>query len=192
MSRRKADYPAKRSMNLFYKPDRTTKPATIALYVLFALVCLLGLGKFLVYDVWSETVQARRALEVAERQLEGVMLELADYNEVWERYSRYSATEEERALIDRMEVLALLDEAVGSTASMDAVSIGGNTVQLQFSGVTLAQTARIVKALEASPIVGSTMVNTASTTQSDGAPMDASAPVQASVLIHLQKEVSEG
>ena len=31
MSRRKADYPIKRSMNLYYKPDRTTKPATAAL-----------------------------------------------------------------------------------------------------------------------------------------------------------------
>ena len=111
---------------------------------------------------------------------------------MWERYSRYSATEEERDLIDRMEVLALLDEAVGSTASMDAVSIGGDTVQLQFSGVTLAQTARIVKALESSPIVSYTMVNTAATTQSEGAPADDSAPVQASVLIQLQKEVSQG
>ena len=88
--------------------------------------------------------------------------------------------------------MALLDEAVGSTASMDAVSIGGDTVQLQFSGVTLAQTARIVKALESSPIVSYTMVNTAATTQSEGAPADDSAPVQASVLIQLQKEVSQG
>lgn len=190
MSKRKAAYPAKRSMNLYYKPDRTTKPATIALYVLFVLVCLLGLGKFLVYDVWMETVEAQRTLAAAEEQLNGVMLELTDYSEVWERYSRYSATEEERALIDRMEVLALLDEAVGATAAMDAVSIGGSTVQLQFSGVTLAQTARIVSALEASPIVAYTMVNTASTTQSEGAPADDSAPVQASVLIQLQKEVA--
>ena len=192
MSRRNAAYPAKRSMNLFYKPDRTTKPATIALYVLFVLVCLLGLGKFLVYDVWMETTEAQQALAAAERQLEDVQLELTDYGEVWERYSRYSATEEERALIDRMEVLALLDEAVGTTAVMDAVSIGGGTVQLQFSGVTLAQTARIVSALEASPIVAYTMVNTAATTQSEGAPADDSAPVQASVLIQLQKEASQG
>lgn len=191
MSKRKASYPAKRSMNLFYKPDRTTKPATIALYVLFALVCLLGLGKFLVYDIWAETTQAQRTLAAAEQQLQDVQLELTDYDQVWERYSRYSATEEERALIDRMEVLALLDEAVGTAASMDALSISGDTVQLQFSGVTLAQTAEIVKKLEASPIVAYTMVNTASTTQS-GAPADASAPVQASVLIQLQKEVAEG
>ena len=191
MSKRKAAYPAKRSMNLFYKPDRTTKPATIALYVLFALVCLLGLGKFLVYDIWAETAQAQRTLAAAEQQLQDIQLELTDYGEVRERYSRYSATEEERALIDRMEVLALLDEAVGTAASMDAISISGGTVQLQFSGVTLAQTAEIVKKLEASPIVAYTMVNTASTTQS-GAPADASAPVQASVLIQLQKEAAEG
>ena len=191
MSKRNAAYPAKRSMNLFYRPDRTTRPATIALYVLFALVCLLGLGKFLVYDLWAETSQAQRALAAADQQLESVLLELTDYSEVWERYSRYSATEEERDLIDRMEVLALLDEAVGTAASMDMVSIGGSTVQLQFSGVTLAQTAQIVSALEASPIVAYTMVNTAATTQSEGAPADDSAPVQASVLIQLQKEVSQ-
>ena len=111
---KKTAYPAKRSMNLYYRPDRTTKPATIALYVLFILVCLLGLGKFLVYDLWAETAEARRALAAAEDQLDGVMLELTDYSEVWERYSRYSATEEERDLIDRMEVLALLDEAIGA------------------------------------------------------------------------------
>ena len=192
MSKRKASYPAKRSMNLFYKPDRTTKPATIALYVLFALVCLLGLGKFLVYDVWMETVQAQRALTAAEEQLDSLTLELADYGEVWERYSRYSATDEERDLIDRMEVLALLDKAVGASASMDALSISGSTVQLQFSGVTLAQTAQIVSALEASPIVAYTMVNTAATTQTEGAPADVSAPVQASILIQLQKEVPQG
>ena len=89
-----------------------------------------------------------------------------------------------------MEVLALLDEAVGSTADMDTMSISGSTVQLQFSGVTLAQTAQIVHALEASPIVAFTTVNTAATTQSEVA--DISAPVQAAMLIQLQKEVEEG
>ena len=182
MSKRNAAYPAKRSMNLFYKPDRTTKPATIALYVLFVLVCLLGLGKFLVYDLWAETAQARQSLTAAEAQLQGVLLELTDYSEGWERYSRYSATEEERAAIDRMEVLELLDGALGGSAELNTVAIGGDAVQLQFSGVTLAETARIVRALEASPIVAGTRVNTASTTEGSGA------LVQASVFIQLQKE----
>jgi len=115
------------------------------------------------------------------------MVELTDYNEVRERYSRYSATEEERALIDRMDVLALLDGAVGATAKLDAISINGDTAQIQFSGVTLAQTADIVSALEASPIVAGTVVNTASTTELEAA----NGLVQANVLIQLQKEVAE-
>ena len=177
----------KRTMNLFYKPDRTTKPATVALYVLFVLVCLLGLGKILIYDLWVETTQAQRALAAEEERLSDVMLELADYNEVRERYQRYAATEEERALIDRMEVLALLDGAVGVTADMNAIAISGDTVQIQFSGVTLAQTAQIVRALEASPIVAGTEVHTASTTEKEAA----DGLVQANILIRLQKEVAE-
>lgn len=185
MSKKKANYPAKRSMNLYYKPDRTTKPATVTLYVVFVLVCLLGLGKLLVYNVWMETVQAREELAAAERELEGVMLELADYNEIRREYSRYSATEEEQTLIDRMEILALLDSAVSATADMDAVAINGNTVQIQFSAVSLAQTARIVERLDASPIVMGTTVTTAATTEST------SELVQASILIYLQKEAAE-
>jgi len=186
MKVKKGSYPTKRSMNLFYKPDRTTKPATVALYVLFVLVLLLGLGKFLVYDVWQEKLEAQRELAAAEDELTAVMLELRDYNEVYERYCRYSETEEEAALIDRMEVLALLDSSV--TAKLDAIAISGNTAQIQFSGVTLAQTAQIVRSLEASPIVAGTVVNTASTTELDAA----NGLVQANILIMLQKEGAEG
>ena len=182
MNRKKGAYPTKRTMNLFYKPDRTTKPATAALYVLFALTCVLGLGKVTVYDLWAETRGAEQTAAGEQARLEGIMAELADYSEVQERYSLYSATEEERAAIDRMEVLELLDGALGDSAELNIVAIGGDAVQLQFSGVTLAETARIVRELEASPIVAGTRVNTASTTEGSGA------LVQASVFIQLQKE----
>lgn len=183
---RKSAYPTKTSMNLFYKPDRTTKPATVALYVLFVATCLLGLSKLLVYDLWAENQEAQKTLIAVQDQLNGTMIQLADYSQVRERYSRYSATEEERALIDRMEVLDLLDEAVGGTAQLDHVSISGDMAQVQFSGVTLAQTAQIVRVLESSPIVAGTVVNTASTTENAGA------LVQTSIQIQLQKEADEG
>ena len=91
MSRKRASYPTKRTMNLFYKPDRTTKPATIALYILFGLVCILGLSKFLVYDLWMEAQQAQQTLDAAQAQLAGVTAELTDFQEVQEKYSRYSS-----------------------------------------------------------------------------------------------------
>lgn len=189
--KKKEKYPMKRTMNLYYKPDRTTKPATIALYALFTFACLLGFSKVLIYDVWMETRQAQRTLAAAEEELSSAMLELIDYNEVQERYYRYSAIDEERALVDRMEILALLDNAVGAAADMNTISISGGTVQIQFSGVTLAQTAGIVRELEAFPIVAGTVVNTAFTTQEGAVLNDISAPVRANVLIYLQKEAAE-
>ena len=189
---KKTDCLDKRSMNLFYKPDRTTRPATIFMYALFAFVCLLGLGKILVYDVWAETNSARKNLAEMEAWRNEVMLQLTDYREVKERYNRYAATEEERALIDRMEILALLEEKVGATAVMNSIVITGDTVQLQFSGVTLSEVARIVRKLEADPIVKSTVVSTAATTQEgvDSAD-DSSGLVRANMQILLQKEVAE-
>lgn len=180
MKRKKGAYPVKRTMNLFYKPDRTTKPATIALYVLFVLVCLLGLSKFLIYDLWNETRQAEAEMAAEEARLQSVMAELADYQQVKERYSIYSATEEEAALVDRMEILALLESVLGDRL-MNTVSIGGDAVQLQISGVTLAEAASIVRELEASPIVAGTTVSTAATTED-------SDQIQANVFIQLQKE----
>ena len=54
MGKKLKGVPTKRTMNLYFKPDRTTRPATVALYVLFVLVVLLGLSKVLVYDLWME------------------------------------------------------------------------------------------------------------------------------------------
>lgn len=186
MKMKPAAYPSKRSMNLFYKPDRTTKPATVALYVLFALAVLLGLSKVLVYDMWVSVQDARRELAAVEQQLDTAMESLSDYARVREEYRRYAPTDEEAATVDRMEILALLDSAVGGTAVMDSVSIAGDTVQVQVSQVTLAQTAGIVARLEASPLVESTAVNTASTT---GEVQDL---VSASIRIQLKEGGGEG
>lgn len=183
---RKTAYPTKTTMNLFYKPDRTTKPATVALYVLFALTCLLGLSKVLVYDLWMENRAAQQSLSAVQGQLTASLSQLSNFDEIREQYSRYSATEEERALVDRIEVLDLLDAALDGSARLDNVSISGDAAQVQISGVNLSQTAQIVRILESSPIVAGTVVNTASTTENAGA------LVQTSIQIQLQKEADEG
>ena len=182
--KRKAVYPTKTSMNLFYKPDRTTKPSTIALYVLFAVVVMLGLAKWLVYDVWIEKYQAEQALAAAQSEFDGILLQLADYNEVRERYFRYSATDEEQTLVDRMKVLAMLETAAGD-AALDSIEINGSQVRIEISNVTLAQTADIVNRLEKSPMVAGTVVSTAATTGNDGD------LVQTNITIQLQKEAEE-
>lgn len=171
-------------MNLFYKLDRTTKPATIALYLLFAFTVLLGLSKVLVYDLWVETQETQRTLALSQSRLEETMAELADYEQVLDQYHRYAATEEEEGIVDRMRVLRLLDSAIGTGPRLDSIAISGDVVQVRVSGVTLAQTARIASTLETSPIVEKTVVTTASTTE-------AADQMTAGVHIYLKKEGAE-
>lgn len=174
--------PVKRMMNLYFKTDRTVKPATIMLYVLFVLVVLLGLSKILVYDIWMERENARMEALEAQNSLNAVLAELKDYNNIKLKYQRYSATEEERAQTNRMEVVSLLDTAVGTMARISDYSINGTEISMQIDNITLAQVARMVQRLEESPLVAGTSVSTAASTTGN------EDLVSAAVQIHLQEK----
>ena len=159
--RKKVVYPTKHTMNLYFKVDRTTAPATAALYLLFALAVLLGLAKFMVYDPWVQARQLEtRALEL-ETQTAAQLAELADYDQVLERYTRAMPTQRELALADCLAVLDLVDETVRSAAEISQLSVSENKVLLTFSGVDLGQAAALVSQLEQSPLVTSASVDTA-------------------------------
>lgn len=175
-------YPCKQSMNLYYKPDRTTMPATVALYVLFVLVLMLGFSKFMIYDILIRHQDLENQLALKERQLENVQEQLLDYKEVKEQYERYSATEEEEAHIDCMEILDLLDKTVWADADISSISIKDKNAVIKFSGVNLAQTSAIVSLLEKNPSVVKITVDTASSTGYG------SEDIQAAMLLELTKE----
>ena len=63
---KKETYPTKKRMNLYFKVDRTTAPATAALYISFVVVVLVALSKVMILDPWLEV----RGLEEQARQLE--------------------------------------------------------------------------------------------------------------------------
>ena len=169
--KKRRTYPTKTTMNLYFRENRGTKPATILLYVLFVLVLLLAAGKFLVLD----RVLAVDALEDEavrmESQTASVMARLGEYPAVLEEYTRLAPTERERALTDRMDVLDLIDEVIRPAAHISQVTIQDQQVLVEFSGVTLVETADIVSRLEASPLVARTTVDTAAS-EEDRATVD--------------------
>ena len=169
--KKRRTYPTKTTMNLYFRESRGTKPATILLYVLFVLVLLLAAGKFLVLD----RVLAVDALEDEavrmESQTASVMARLGEYPAVLEEYTRLAPTEREQALTDRMDVLDLIDEVIRPAAHISRVTIQDQQVLVEFSGVTLVETADIVSRLEASPLVARTTVDTAAS-EEDRATVD--------------------
>ena len=165
MARKKAVYPTKRSMNLYFKVDRTTASATVALYVLFAVAVLLGLGKVMVYDLVMEEKQLEsQVLELEQRTVQQLE-QLERYDQVLEDYIRSFPTQRELEQADVMELLALIDTTIRPAARVSQVAIADNQVVISFSGVTLAQAAELVVQLEQSPLVSNTQVDTASSTK---------------------------
>ena len=85
---KKETYPTKKRMNLYFKVDRTTAPATAALYISFVVVVLVALSKVMILDPWLEV----RGLEEQARQLEeenaALLLQLKDFSKVQEEYLR--------------------------------------------------------------------------------------------------------
>lgn len=164
MAGKKTVYPTKRSMNLYFKVDRTTAPATAALYVLFALAVLLALGKIMIYDFMMQEKQLESQLLSLEQRTVQQMQQLENYEQVLEDYIRSVPTQQEQDQPDVMELLSLIDTTIRPAARVSQVDIADNQVVISFSGVTLAQAADLVVRLEQSPLVADTQVDTASST----------------------------
>lgn len=161
-------YPTKRTMNLYFRQDRTSAPATAALYILFALAVLLVLGKVAIYDPWAETTALEEQAAALEAQNAAQIEQLKDYNQVLQDYLRVLPTQQEQGLVDRMEILNLIDRVVRPAAQITKLSIEEDKVLLTFSGVTLSRAAELVTQLEQTDFVASTSVDTATSGREEG------------------------
>ena len=154
-------YPAKTAMNLFFKEDRTTKPATVSRYVLRVAVVLAAAGKFLVFDRLQESARLEAEAVRLESQAAQVMGQLEEYAAVEEAYTRLAPTQGELDSPDPMAVLELIDQVIRPAADIAQVTVRDRQVLVRFSGVDLVETAELVSQLEQSPLVAGTTVDTA-------------------------------
>ena len=164
VKKNKNKIPSKKVMNLYYKEDKTTRPSTIALYVLFILVIMLAVAKVAVYDLVVKFEDEKAKLAENQALLAAQTEYLSDYKEVSSKYSRYSysyLTAEER-LCNRIDILDMLEETVFAETTTDSVVISDDVVSLNFKGLNLEDTAKLVAKLEKYEIVESVAVNTSS------------------------------
>lgn len=160
-------YPTKRSMNLYFKEDRTTTPATMALYILFAVVVVFALSKMMIYDPLNEIKQLNEQIELLETQSAEKLKDLKDYDKVLEDYIRATPTQEEQSQVDIMQILDLIDSTIRPMAKIYQVSISENKVLLNFADITLEEAAMLVYQLDQSKLVTNISVDTAASTKGD-------------------------
>lgn len=162
-AKKKDVYPSKKTINLYYKEDKTTRPSTIALYVLFIAVVCLAVSKVVVFDRLDELNKVQVQAEEMQAHYDEQMDKLRDFKELSSQYSRYSYSylREDEILCDRMDVLDMLEKTVFAYSNVESVSITENAVAVNFNGTNLEETAKLVQMVESYEIVSRVDVNTA-------------------------------
>lgn len=178
--------PTKTTMNLAFH-ESNFHPQKVLPLVLVIVIAAALFVKFGFLDQLSKKTAAYNALSEQQTQLELVNLKLAGYDELADRYGRYSfgwMTEEEAGLVERGDVFTVLESKLISSSIVKDIAVNKNVVTANICGVTLDQARAIVKALEEDPLVSSATIYSAKTEE---------ATMEADVFmtIILEKEVKE-
>jgi len=163
---KKSVYPTKTTINLM-PGNQMTKNAgrDIALFII-GLVLIGLFMKFGVIDVLTDAARSTGKLATAQAQLAELEQENSDYSALQAEYAKYAQTgltDEEQTYANRGQILSLLGTTVESTASLQSVTVKGNTISLQFTNTSLEDVSKVVASLESSPIVSSVSMSTAKT-----------------------------
>ncbi|MDO5111478.1 MAG: hypothetical protein Q4E65_04135 [Clostridia bacterium] len=164
--RGKKVYPSKTTLNLGQRPKSINSPSRAIPLFLLILLCVAAFGKFAVADRLAYAVRAEAAAAGAEGELALMLAQTEAYEAVRAEYDRrvFPALMMEEAMsADAMDILQMLESRLMPKARLHAFSVQEPVITLQISGVSLRQTAQLVKVLENSPLVDSVMVYTAGT-----------------------------
>lgn len=176
----------KRTMN-FVHHESAFNLTKVLIIALVAVICLLVFTKYGFTEPMEERSRAHYQLSQKQDELAQIQQRLSEYNELEQRYGRYSygwMNESEINLVNRMDVLELVEKEIASRAFVENFAVNNNVLTMNIYGITLEEASTIVNRLESNALVTSASVNSA--TADDG--------VEAKIFISIvmAKVVEEG
>ena len=158
--------PTKQSINLATVGLKKTN-WTVMMPLLCALVIVVAVfAKSLVYDRLAAVSAAESAAASVQIELDECKARIAEYGELNEVYAHYTysgMTEEELALVDRAQVMELLERAVLPKTQAAEWELADNRLTIAIEGETLQEINDTVQALLAEEMVDYCEVHTATT-----------------------------
>lgn len=154
----------KHTMNFARHESEFNAKKMIPMALLLILV-LLVVAKFGFMDPLAEKTAAYNNLAAKQEQLTSVQARLVEYDELAKQYGRYSyglMNDSEINLVNRMDVLQLVEKEIASKAFVDNFSVNNNVLTMNIYGITLEEASTIVHRLENTDLVTRASVNSAS------------------------------
>ncbi len=163
--------PNKKTMNLVILEKGDNSKTTDIILIVLLVVVLIVFVKFGVLDILSDKKKAEEDTKAIQTQLEDDQELLEAYENVFKDYDHdFNAflSEEELLLVDRAEILKMLNEALfNGDSTMQSINIKGNTVSVVLNDVSLEKTGALLESLEKQDMVmdNGVFLQTASTSK---------------------------
>lgn len=192
LQKKKGQYPSKTELNLAVQYSASAMRGSTVAAFLILLIAVGGFTKILVLDQLNRVNAAQDQVAVFRQQLDEEKAANDEYESVAEEYDRYfytGFTDEELSVVDRMEILNLLEEKLMSSAKVEDVSVSGNSVSVNLSDLSLQQLSDLISRLKESEIVEDVTVYSAGTGTAQGTTRKASS---VSMTIELKQAKKDG
>ena len=161
---RRGRMPVKRSINLALADEKKI-PLIKAIPAIILIVILAVLfSKFLVADRLIEMSRAADYAAQLRKDVDMAMKEIKSYGDIEETYAHYTfsgMTEEEMSLVDRTEVVELINTVLTTGDTQKTWTVSGNILTIEITGNSLDEINRLTSKIEESPIVDSCTITTA-------------------------------
>lgn len=179
-------FPSKKTLNLLQKDGEEQTPLRVVLMFCLLVILVFSVFKFGIFDQMYRYYSATTQANELEKKLEDAWIQNENYNDVYEEYARYyytGFTEAESARVDRLQAIALIDEYLLTMGFAGAYTITDNVISLNLKGITLTQTATLIKNLTENEMVVSVPIQTAGS--------DVNSPQTVNMSVILKKAVEE-
>ena len=163
-------YPEKTLINLVRFETEKSHSKDI-LIVLLILLCLIAFAKYGVYDQFLKLQQAQREYGVVQGQLIELQQANSNYDEIKKEYDRVTEwymTEAEKSVIDKMDVLKMLEEDLMPYVEVMNLSVAGSMITAQTGNTDLETVAEFLVRLQSDTRNRTATVTTTAAAGQDG------------------------
>ena len=143
-------YPDKIYVNMLKGQVRKISKTAI-LVILLIVVAAGAFVKFMVLDQLAALRAAQKNYERVEAELTAIQTENADYDEVSQKYAQVTEwylTDEEKAIINKVDVLDMLEADVMPFVDVKNIKVSGNTVTVTTDVTDMQVVSRILYNLQ--------------------------------------------
>lgn len=168
MKKDKKAVASKSTMNLAMRERNVSKNPMVILGTLLAILAVAALVSFGVGSRLAQVNAAQSKTDEMERKLETIRAAYADYDEVQEKYNRYTYKDFDRSIADRLDVLSLMERQIFPVCAVRDFSVAGRQMSLVLEGLTLESTSALITRLNAEEMVSSVNVSTYDATSDSG------------------------